>query len=74
MLTSLTPTQLIIWILGVEVASMPFVIFFVSWVIRIWFKEKTDYTVDIMKRIINVLEAIQTQWLENKGEKKKDES
>lgn len=39
-MSSLTPVQMILWIIGVEVVSVPILAFLASWVISQYFKAK----------------------------------
>lgn len=62
MLSNLTITQLMMLIILIRVLLIPVDAFLFAWITNLWYSKKTEYTVDTMKRIVNVIEEMKKIW------------
>lgn len=72
-LMNLSLTQFTAWIIMMVLLIIPLIAFLFTWMTNIWFTKKTEYTVDILKRIVNVIDAAKREWFDKKKEENKDE-
>lgn len=61
---------MILWIIVLEVLSVPIIAFLFSWITNIWYSKKTEYALDILKRICNVFETAINEYIKSKENKK----
>ena len=66
-LMSLSLVKLTIWIFLVSVLISPVIAFLFTWITNIWFAKKQEYTIDIMKRIVNVIEVAKVEWIDKRN-------
>ena len=66
----LSPWQLLLWIILLEILSSPIIAYLATWIINLYFSRKEKHDLDMMKRIINVVEEVKKQWIDKKEEGK----
>ena len=66
----LSPWQLLLWIILLEILSSPIIAYLATWIINLYFSRKEKHDLDMMKRIINVVEEAKKQWIDKKEEGK----
>lgn len=66
----LFPWQFLLWIILLEILSSPIIAYLATWIINLYFSRKEKHDLDMMKRIINVVEEAKKQWIDKKEEGK----
>lgn len=66
----LSPWQFLLWIILLEILSSPIIAYLATWIINLYFSRKEKHDLDMMKRIINVVEEAKKQWIDKKKEDK----
>lgn len=66
----LSPWQFLLWIILLEILSSPIIAYLATWIINLYFSRKEKHDLDMMKRIINVVEEAKKQWIDKKEEGK----
>lgn len=57
MINQLTPVQLLLWIVGLELVSVPLIAFLVSWITNIIYKGREAHYLRIAKTIAKIIEV-----------------
>ena len=66
----LSPWQLLLWVILLLILSSPIIAYLATWIINLYFSRKEKHDLDMMKRIINVVEEAKKQWIDKKEEGK----
>ena len=66
----LSPWQFLLWIILLVILSSPIIAYLATWIINLYFSRKEKHDLDMMKRIINVVEEAKKQWIDKKEEGK----
>lgn len=66
----LSPWQFLLWIILLEILSSPIIAYLATWIINLYFSRKEKHDLNMLKRIINVVEEAKKQWIDKKEEGK----
>lgn len=66
----LSPWQLLLWAILLLILSIPIIAYLATWIINLYFSRKEKHDLNMMKRIINVVEEAKKQWIDKKEEGK----
>ena len=63
----LTPVQLFLWIILLELVSVPIIAYIGTWIVNIYFSKKLAHDLDVLKKIVQVIETAKEEWIDKKN-------